>query len=87
MRILMICLRMCSPHKLLLILSVYHPPAQFRNASGQEGAREALGFQTVSQGGVMHLKTGVDFVAVDMTNLPQYDDSADAIQLRPLEVC
>lgn len=30
--------------------------------------------------------TGVDYVVVDMTNLPQYDQTADAIQLRPFEV-
>ena len=29
---------------------------------------------------------GVDYVVVDMTNLPQYDQTADAIQLRPFEV-
>jgi hypothetical protein len=30
--------------------------------------------------------SGIDFAVVDMTNLPQYDNSADAIQLRPFEV-
>ena len=29
---------------------------------------------------------GIDYVVVDMTNLPQYDQTADAIQLRPFEV-
>ena len=29
---------------------------------------------------------GVDYVVVDMTNLPQYDQTADAIQLRPFEI-
>ena len=29
---------------------------------------------------------GVDFIVVDMTNLPEYDQTADAIQLRPFEV-
>ena len=29
---------------------------------------------------------GVDYIVVDMTNLPEYDQTADAIQLRPFEV-